>query len=56
MSYAMAKPGPEGIKLISCLTALSMKFQLLIKIEIPKSKHFYYFKTLTCCISPANKC
>ena len=32
--------GPKGIKLSLCSTQLSMKFQLLIKTEIPKVKKF----------------
>ena len=31
-------PGPEVIKLFSCLTQLSMKFQKLIKTKIPREK------------------
>ena len=29
------RSGPEIIKLFACLTQLSMKFQLLIKIKMP---------------------
>ena len=32
------EPGPEDIKLFSCSTQLSMKFQLLIKAKIPTKK------------------
>ena len=34
----MIKPGPEVIKLFSCTIQLSMKFQLLIKTNIPTNK------------------
>ena len=33
--------GPEVIKLFSCSTQLSTKFQLLIKTEIPTKKFFF---------------
>ena len=33
-------PGPEVIKLFSCSTQLSMKFQQLIKNKIPANKEF----------------
>ena len=38
MSYLVEhlRPGPEVIKLFSCSTQLSMKFKLLINIEIAK--------------------
>ena len=50
------KTGPEVIKLFSCSTELSMKFQLLIKTKIPANKEVSYFKSLRCCIYHANKC
>ena len=50
------KPGPEGIKLFSCSTQLSMKFQLLIKAKIPTNEEVSCFKSLRCCIYHANKC
>ena len=34
---AQISPGPEVIKLFSCSTQLSMKFQLLIKTKILKN-------------------
>ena len=34
------KPGPKVIKLFSCSTQLSMKFQLFIKTKILKNKNF----------------
>ena len=33
--------GPEFIKLFSCSTQLSMKFQLLIKTKIPTNEGFF---------------
>ena len=45
-------PGPEIIKLFSCLTQLSTKFQLLIKI--PTNKEISCFKPLKYCIYPAD--
>ena len=42
------------MKLFSCSTQLSMKFELLLKIEIMKNKYFHCFKLLRCCIYPAN--
>ena len=49
-------PGPEVIKLFSCSTQLSMKFQLLIKTKIPTNKEVSCTKSLRCCIHHANKC
>ena len=49
-------PGPEIIKLFSCSTQLSTKFQLLIKTKIPINKEVSCFKSLRCCIYHANKC
>ena len=49
-------PGPEVIKLFSCPTQLSTKFQLLIKTKIPTNKEVSCFKLLRCCIYHANKC
>ena len=48
--------GPEVIKLFSCTTQLSTKFQLLINIRIPTNKKVSCFKSLRCCIYHANKC
>ena len=51
----MAKRGPEVIKLISCLTALSMKFQLLIKLKYRKVNTFSTFKlSHVVCLLPIN--
>ena len=36
----LALPGPEIIKLFSCLTQLSMKFEMLISIKNQVIKHF----------------
>ena len=49
-------PGPEVIKLFSCSTQLSTKFQLLIKTKISTNKEVSCFKSLRCCIYHANKC
>ena len=38
------KPGSEVIKLFSCSTRLSTKFQLLIKAKIPTNKEVSCFK------------
>ena len=37
-SVNVAFPGPEVIKLFSCSTQLSTKFQLLMKTKIPTNK------------------
>ena len=39
-------PGPEIIKLFSCSTQLSTKFQLLIKTKIPTNKEVSCLKSL----------
>ena len=49
-------PSSEVIKLFSCSTQLSTKFQLLIKTKIPTFKEVSWFKSLRCCIYHANKC
>ena len=49
-------PGPEVIKLFSCSTQLSTKFQLLKITKIPTNEEVYCFKSLRCCIYHANKC
>ena len=48
--------GPEVIKVFSCSTQLSQKFQLLIKTKILTNKNVSCFKSLRCCIYHANKC
>ena len=48
--------GPKVIKLFSCSTQLSMKFQLLIKTKIPTKEEVYCFKSLRCCIYHTYKC
>ena len=50
------RPGPEVIKLVSCSTQLSTKFQLLLKTKTPTNKEVSCFKSLKCCIYHANKC
>ena len=47
---------PEVIKLFSCSTQLSMKFQVLIKTKIPANKDISCVMSLRCCIYHANKC
>ena len=49
-------PGPGVIRLFSCSTPLSTKFQLHIKTKIRTNKTFSCFKSLRCCIYHANKC
>ena len=49
------KHAPKYIKLFSCSTELSTKFQLLIKAKIPKNKEVSCFKALRCCIYHAHK-
>ena len=50
------KSGSEVIKLYSCSTQLSSKFQLLINTKILTNKEVSCFKSLRCCIYHANKC
>ena len=47
--------GPEVIKLFSCSTQLSTKFQLLIKAKIPTKKMFHAFSLIRYCIYHANR-
>ena len=48
--------GLEVIKLFSCSTQLSTKFQILIKTKIPTNEEVSWFKSLKCCMYYANKC
>ena len=48
-------PGLEVIKLFSCLTQLSMKFQLA-KTEVLKNNDFSCLRIIRHCIYPADKC
>ena len=48
--------GPEVIKLFSCSTKYSTKFQHLIKTEIHANEEVSCFKSLRCCIYYAHKC
>ena len=48
--------GSEVTKLFLCSTQLSMKFQLLIKTKIPTNEEVSCFKSLRCCVYPADKC
>ena len=50
------KPGPEVIKLFSSSAQLSMKFQLLINVDIVKISGKFRFKTQNLVIYPAHKC
>ena len=51
------KSGPKVIKLFSCSTQLSTKFQLLIISKLLTNEEVYCFKSLRCCIyHHANKC
>ena len=50
------QPGPKVIKLFSSSAQLSMKFQLLINVEIIKISGKFRFKTQKLVIYPANKC
>ena len=45
---AFIRSGPEIIKLFSCSTQLSTKFQLLIKTKIPTNKDVSCYKSLRC--------
>ena len=36
----MAETGPEVLKLFTCITQLSMKFQILISIKYQEIQHF----------------
>ena len=50
------KPGTKLIKLFSCSTQMSMKFQLLIKSKMLNNTDISCFKSHRCCIYRANKC
>ena len=50
------QPRPKVIKLFSCSTQPSPKFQLLIKTKIPTNEEVACLKSLRCCIYHANKC
>ena len=54
--HSVPTPSTEVIKLFSCSTYLSMKFQMLIKGKMMKNNDLSCFKTLRYCIYPANKC
>ena len=49
-------PGPEIIKLFSCTSQLSIKFQLLIKTKTLTNEGVSCFKSLRSGIHHANKC
>ena len=48
-------PGPKVIKLFPCSTQLSMKFKLLINIEVAKIEGIFRCESLKPVIYPANK-
>ena len=50
LQVRIPRPGHEVIKLFSCSTQLSTKFQLLIKTKIPTNEEASCFKSLRCCI------
>ena len=50
------KPDPGVIKLFSCSTQLSTKFQLLIKAKLSSTEEVPCSKSLRCCIYSANNC
>ena len=54
MHSSPVRSGPEVIKLFSCSTQLSTKFELLIKSKIPTNKQVSCFKSLKCCVYHAN--
>ena len=53
---SQAKIGLQVIKLFPCSTQLSMKFKMLINIEIAKIKGIFRYEPLKPAIYPANKC
>ena len=53
---SLSDSGPKVIKLFSSSAQLSMKFQLLINVEIIKISGKFRFKTQNLVIYPANKC
>ena len=55
-SFKTLGPGAEVIKLFSCSTQLSMKFKMLINIEIAKIYGIFRLKSPKPVIYPANKC
>ena len=46
--WVPVEPGPEVIKLFSCSTQLSTKFQLLIITKIPNNEEVSSFKSIRC--------
>ena len=56
MPFVQTAPGAEVIKLLSCSTQLSMKFKMLINIEIAKIYGIFMFNSLKPAIYPAHKC
>ena len=49
LACAVDKPGPEVIKLFSCSTLLSMKFQMLISIKISRNSGFFQAQIIREC-------
>ena len=56
LNPTLRNPGLEVIKLFSSSAQLSMKFQLLINVEIVKNCGKFRFKTHKLEIYPAHKC
>ena len=56
IEYNITQIRPEVIKLFTCSTQLSTKFQPLIKAKVLTNKEVSCFKSLRCCIYHANKC
>ena len=49
LTCAVDKPGPEVIKKFSCSTLLSMKFQMLISINISRNSTFFQAQIIQDC-------
>ena len=58
-AYSIELPGPEVIKLIPCSTQMSMKFFLLINVNMPTVVSILTFisrKNSILCLSEPEKC
>ena len=55
-SQEISANADQVIKLFSCSTQLSTKFQLLIKTKIPTNEEVSCLKSLRCCHYHAYKC
>ena len=49
-------PGPEVIKLFSCSTQLSIKFELLISMKISRNSAVFRARISLECYFPVHKC